>query len=79
MFVWKLSKFVYYVEARAADEAGLQVILVCRPGNTPVSEEDLKQFDTLETFESLALSLDKATDSTSTKKRNESAEAEQAP
>ncbi len=69
---------VYYVEARAANAAGLQVLLTCRPGNISISEEDKKQFDTLETFDSLALSLDKATDA-STKKRKESAEVEQAP
>ncbi len=49
--------FVSLLEARAAKQAGLQVILVCRPGNHPLSDKDKQEFDTINNFDSLSLSL----------------------
>eukprot|EP00043_Microstomoeca_roanoka_P027753 m.15821 g.15821 ORF g.15821 m.15821 type:complete len:277 (-) comp7934_c0_seq1:52-882(-) len=37
-------------ECRAARDAGLQVVVSIRPGNTPISDEDLQGFQTLTSF-----------------------------
>ena len=47
----------YYTEARAAKEAGLQVLLVTRPGNGAISEEERQEFGVISSFNELTLVL----------------------
>lgn len=34
------------------------MLLLCRPGNAPLSDEDKEEFETIEDFQSLTLTLD---------------------
>lgn len=43
-----------YAEAKAAKEAGLNVVLLDRPGNVELSEEERKEFTVITTFSDLA-------------------------
>uniref|UniRef100_A0A7G3AHC3 Enolase-phosphatase E1 n=1 Tax=Lutzomyia longipalpis TaxID=7200 RepID=A0A7G3AHC3_LUTLO len=42
-------------EAKAAQEAGMNVVIVVRPGNAPLTDEDKKEFPTVESFEGITL------------------------
>lgn len=42
-------------EAVAADKAGLQVRLVQRDGNAPLTDDELKSFSTISSFKDLVL------------------------
>lgn len=42
-------------ETRAAKEAGFQVLVVDRPGNAPLSEDDSKEFQVVESLEEIKL------------------------
>ena len=42
-------------EVRAAIEAGMQAVVVDRPGNAPLSEDDQEEFEIVESFEQLEL------------------------
>lgn len=43
-------------EAQAAIEAGMSSIISMRPGNTPLTEDQLKEFRTINSFDQIAFS-----------------------
>lgn len=42
-------------EAKAAQDAGMNVVIVVRPGNAALTDEEKKEFAVIETFETLPL------------------------
>lgn len=48
-----------YAEAKAAKDAGLNVVLLDRPGNVKLSEEERKEFTVISTFSDLSFEVEK--------------------
>lgn len=44
-------------EVEAATEAGMKAFIVDRPGNNPLSADDIKQYELIETFDALRYSI----------------------
>lgn len=68
-------------EAKAAKEAGMNVVLLDRPGNAELSEDDRKEFTVVSSFSDLPFESVKPTESkngTETEEKKESAETETA-
>lgn len=68
-------------EAKAAKEAGLNVVLLDRPGNAELSEDDRKEFTVVSSFSDLPFESVKPAESkngTETEEKKESAETETA-
>lgn len=68
-------------EAKAAKEAGMNVVLLDRPGNAELSEDDRKEFTVVSSFSDLPFEPVKPTESkngTETEEKKESAETETA-
>lgn len=54
---WHTEKLIYcvYIEALAASEAGVQVKLLVRPGNAPLTEEIVQRFGICRDFREIKL------------------------
>lgn len=54
-----LHEHIFLSEAEAARDAGMQVVLLNRPGNAPLTDDDKTAFSFVDTFDNLKINLTK--------------------